>query len=182
MSVPNPCRTVSLTRRQFIGAAAATGVAAAAGAFPAPAIAQGRAPYALPREPPVMRTVFIGQPQWGAAALGGARSRRSPRRRRGRRRSTEIVPCHLRLFLVLLLQRGHDGRIGERGHVAEGAAFGDVAEEAAHDLAGAGLRQVDGDEDLLRPGDGADLLGDVRLQLLLELRRIRAAPRRAATP
>ena len=36
-----------LSRRQFISAAAATGVAAATSHFPAPAIAQGRAPYTL---------------------------------------------------------------------------------------------------------------------------------------
>jgi Fe-Mn family superoxide dismutase len=44
-------RPSPLSRRQFISAAAATGVAAAAGHFPAPAIAQGRAPYTLPPLP-----------------------------------------------------------------------------------------------------------------------------------
>src|SRR5690242_15768651 len=53
------------------------------------------------------------------------------------------TPPRLRLLrLVLVLELGHDGRIGEGRGVAQRAAFGDVAEEAAHDLARAGLRQV----------------------------------------
>jgi hypothetical protein len=40
------------------------------------------------------------------------------------------------------LQLRHDGRIGQRGGVAERAALGDVAQQAAHDLARPRLRQV----------------------------------------
>ena len=62
-----------------------------------------------------------------------------------------------------------DGGVGERGGVAELAALGDVAEESAHDLAGAGLRQVVGEDDRLRPADLADLGGDVLAQLGADL-------------
>jgi hypothetical protein len=42
----------------------------------------------------------------------------------------------------------------------------DVAQEAAHDLAGAGLGQRVGEADLLGSGQRPDLLGDVAAQLL----------------
>ena len=43
---------------------------------------------------------------------------------------------------------------------------GDVAEQPPHDLAAAGLGQGVGEADLVGPGEGADLLGDVGAQLL----------------
>ena len=49
--------------------------------------------------------------------------------------------------------------VGQRGGVAEVAALGDVAQQAAHDLAAAGLGQVGGEVDRLRLGDRADLGG-----------------------
>ena len=58
-----------------------------------------------------------------------------------------------------------DGGIGERRGVAEVAALGDVAQQAAHDLAAAGLGQVRGEVDRLRLGDRADLGGDVIAQV-----------------
>src|SRR5450830_1674953 len=67
--------------------------------------------------------------------------------------------------LVLDLQLRDDRRIRERRGVAERLAFGDVAEEAAHDLAGARLRKISGEQDLIRPRDPADLPDDVLLQL-----------------
>jgi hypothetical protein len=63
----------------------------------------------------------------------------------------------------------HDTGIGERGGVPEVAALGDVAQEPAHDLAAAGLRQVVGEDHRLRPGRRPDLGGDVATQLLAEL-------------
>src|SRR5450830_1844066 len=68
-------------------------------------------------------------------------------------------------ILVLDLQLRDDRRIRERRRVAERLAFGDVAEEAAHDLAGARLRKIPGEQDLIRPRDPADLPDDVLLQL-----------------
>ena len=47
-----------------------------------------------------------------------------------------------RAFLVL--DQVHHRRVGQRGHVAHLAVLGDVLEQAAHDLAGAGLRAARG--------------------------------------
>ena len=55
--------------------------------------------------------------------------------------------------------------IGERRGVAERLVLGDVAQQPAHDLARAGLRQVLGEEDRLRLRDRPDVLGDVVAQL-----------------
>ena len=55
-----------------------------------------------------------------------------------------------------------DGGVGEGRGVAEVAAVGDVAQQAAHDLAAARLGQIGGEEDRLRLGDRPDLSGDVR--------------------
>src|SRR5690606_21622544 len=62
-----------------------------------------------------------------------------------------------------------DVRVREGRDVTELAALGDVLEQAAHDLAGAGLRQVLGEQHLRRPGDLADALADVLAQLLGQL-------------
>src|SRR5437879_1499197 len=75
----------------------------------------------------------------------------------------------LLLLLVLRLEAGDHGRIGEGGGVAEGAPLGDVAEEPAHDLAAARLREVGGKDDVIGAGEGADLLHHVRLQFVAEL-------------
>src|SRR5688572_5534733 len=45
-----------------------------------------------------------------------------------------------------------DRGIGQRRRVAERPTVGDVAEQATHDLAGAGLGQIRDDEQVLRPG------------------------------
>ena len=70
------------------------------------------------------------------------------------------------LVLILVLQPRHDGWIGQRRGVAERLAFGDVAQQAPHDLAGSRLRQIRGKDDVVGPGDGADLLHDVLLELV----------------
>src|SRR3954453_1621980 len=53
----------------------------------------------------------------------------------------------LALFLVLVFKRRDHRRIGQRRHVAESAAFGDIAKETAHDLAAARFREVGGHQD-----------------------------------
>src|SRR5436305_789948 len=61
-----------------------------------------------------------------------------------------------------------DPRIGERRRVAELLVLGDVAQQPAHDLSRARLRQLLGEEQGLRLGDRADELGDMVAQLLGE--------------
>src|SRR5205085_5419255 len=70
------------------------------------------------------------------------------------------------LVVILALRREgadrrHDLGVGQRRHVPEIAPMGDVAQQAPHDLARAGLRQVVGEDDGVRPGDLADLDGHV---------------------
>src|SRR5699024_7505577 len=55
----------------------------------------------------------------------------------------------------------HHRAIGERGHIPDGAVLCDVTQEAAHDLARAGLGKFRNDEDGTRARDRPDLLGDV---------------------
>jgi len=50
-----------------------------------------------------------------------------------------------------LLEVLHHARLAQGRHVAQLVARGDVAQQAAHDLAGAGLRDVGGPDDPLRP-------------------------------
>ena len=61
------------------------------------------------------------------------------------------------LFFVLVLQLRDDRGIRQRRRVAERLAFGDVAQQAAHDLARARLRQVGGEDDVVRLVDGPNL-------------------------
>ena len=65
----------------------------------------------------------------------------------------------------------HDGRIGERGDIAEvlhviGSYF---TQDAPHDLARAGLRQAGGPLDNIGRGDGADAMANQRAQFLAQL-------------
>src|SRR4051812_47116905 len=73
-------------------------------------------------------------------------------------------------LLDLALELLHDVGVAQRRDVAELAALGDVAQQAAHDLARACLGQVVGPDDALRPRELADPLGhmlaDVADQLL----------------
>src|SRR6266545_2566759 len=57
-------------------------------------------------------------------------------------------------------------RVGQRGRVAKGAVLGHVTQQAAHDLAAAGLRQLRGEDDVRGLCDGTDLRGDVVAELL----------------
>jgi hypothetical protein len=63
-----------------------------------------------------------------------------------------------------------DGRVLQRaGVLGDGFALGDAAQQAAHDLAAAGLGQVVAEADVLGLGDGADLLGHPVAQLVGDL-------------
>src|SRR2546430_17360000 len=72
-------------------------------------------------------------------------------------------------LLVLLFQRRDDIGVCQCRGVAERATFGDVAQEAAHDLARSCLRQVGAEKNVVGAGDGADLLVDEGSQLVAEL-------------
>src|SRR5438309_1686489 len=63
------------------------------------------------------------------------------------------------------------GRVGEGRRVAQLSLLGHVAEEAAHDLAAPGLRQLGREDDVRRLRDRADLLAHVRPELLEHLDR-----------
>src|ERR671910_693232 len=75
------------------------------------------------------------------------------------------------LFLSgeLLLEILHDSRLAQRGHVAQLAALGDVAQQPAHDLSRAGFGNVRGPDDALGTGEPADPPGHLVAHLLLEL-------------
>ena len=73
-----------------------------------------------------------------------------------------------RISLHLGADHAHDGGVGERGGVSDLAALGDVAEEAAHDLARAGLGELADDVDIAGTGDRADLLSDPGAQFVAQ--------------
>ena len=64
-----------------------------------------------------------------------------------------------------------DRRVGERRRVAERPVLGDVAQQPAHDLPRARLRQLGREDDVRRLRDRADLRRDVVAQLLEHLDR-----------
>ena len=72
------------------------------------------------------------------------------------------------LLLIHLLQPAHHLRIRQRRRVAQRPALGDVLEQPAHDLPAPGLGQVGREEDVVGPGDRADLLRHVLLEIVLE--------------
>src|SRR5690554_5115460 len=74
-----------------------------------------------------------------------------------------------RRLLFGLAQPCEHAQVLERGGVADALlAARDVAQESAHDLAAAGLRQRVGEADVVGLGERADLLRDVLAQLVLE--------------
>ena len=75
----------------------------------------------------------------------------------GDRRSSVLL--RLQLLDLLLQALDHVG-VAQRGDVAERAALGDVAQQPAHDLARARLRQVVGPDHALGARELADPLGD----------------------
>src|SRR5919198_1037672 len=79
-----------------------------------------------------------------------------------------------RLVLARLGRRAlfdlvNDRRIRESRRVAERSILRDVAQQPAHDLAAARLRQLRREDDIRRLGDRADLLGHVVAQPLEHL-------------
>src|SRR5947208_4615477 len=72
----------------------------------------------------------------------------------------------LRRAAGLLHQPFHDARIGERGDVPQVVVLprGDLAQDAPHDLSGAGLGQAGHDLHALGHGEGPDLFAHVLLQ------------------
>src|ERR1051325_537099 len=74
--------------------------------------------------------------------------------------------------LFFLAQPREDGVVLERGRVADRlVAAGDVAQEPAHDLPAACLREGVGEAEIVGAREGADLLGDVLAEGLLQLLR-----------
>src|SRR5438874_4020511 len=74
------------------------------------------------------------------------------------------------LPFLFLAQLGQHTVILQRGGVLRRLfAAGDVAEQSPHDLPRAGLGQGIGETDLIRPGQGANLLDNVLAQVFLQL-------------
>ena len=91
----------------------------------------------------------------GATQLRAARPPDTRHRCAGERRrlTTAASPPLLVGGRCSLLQLVDHRGVGERGGVAEVATLGDVAQQAAHDLAAAGLGQVGREVDRLRLGE-----------------------------
>ncbi len=66
------------------------------------------------------------------------------------------------------LQPRYDAGIGQRRGIAEDAAFGNVAQQAAHDFGAARLGKLVDEEDLIGTGDGADLPYHVLLEFVFQ--------------
>src|SRR3569833_2969105 len=92
--------------------------------------------------------------------------------RRGRRLPAALYDSSVflsRLALVafvLVAERGDHAWVRQGGGISQGAPFRHVAEKAAHDLPAARLRELDREDNAVRPGDRADLLRHVGLQLV----------------
>ena len=81
------------------------------------------------------------------------------------------------LSLLFLPQLRQHGKIFQRRRVLGGLlAAGDVAEESAHDLAGARLGKAVGEADVVGPGQSADLANHVFFQLAFQVFRGRNTP------
>src|SRR4051812_4932670 len=119
---------------------------------------------------PTPETTSTISPKGRTSSTGSFRSARTrlPTRLPGAPWSTLVLGRGARRA-HLLVDRVDDGRVGEGRDVTELAVLGDVAQQPAHDLAAARLRQLRRDQDLPRLRDRADLLGDVVAQLLQEL-------------
>src|SRR5215470_12703672 len=101
-------------------------------------------------------------------AAGSVRFR-SRGKRAGRPESLHEKRSLAVLLLVARFESCHDRRIRKRRRVAERFAFGDVTQEAAHDLSGARLRKICGEQNIVRARNRADLLDDMFFQLVDEL-------------
>src|ERR1700730_596110 len=69
-------------------------------------------------------------------------------------------------LLYPLLELGCDGRIAQRGDIAQRVTLGDVAQQPTHDLSRARLGEVLGPDDPLGARELADALGDGRANAL----------------
>ena len=72
------------------------------------------------------------------------------------------------LVLILGLERRHHARVRERGRIAKCSAFGDVAQQASHNLALARLGKVRREEDVVWPRKRANLLRDELSQFITQ--------------
>src|SRR5579862_5675455 len=66
------------------------------------------------------------------------------------RHQTPEPPSLSLAVFVLRLQRTNDRRVGEGRGIAQCSALGDVAQEPSHDLARSRLRQLRGEDDVIR--------------------------------
>src|SRR5205814_7272612 len=97
----------------------------------------------------------------GADGGGAAPFRRGPPQSSALLHSGLVRPVGLGPRLDLF----DDGRVGKRRRIAERSMVRDVAEQPAHDLAAAGLRQLGREHDVRGLRDRADLLPDVVAEL-----------------
>src|SRR3712207_4242608 len=111
-------------------------------------------------------TVFLLISYSCLVPYNAARPARVPAGEGSERRTPSVLGAAGRRLLLDLLDHPC---VGQGGGVAEVAALGHVAEEAAHDLAATGLGEVVRDDDGLRAGDLADALGHVLTEGLAEL-------------
>src|SRR5215831_10361597 len=75
----------------------------------------------------------------------------------------------LLLLLVLRFELRHYRWVRQGRRVAERSPLGDVAQQPTHDLAASRLGQLGREDHVVRPRQRADLLRDVRLQLVHQL-------------
>src|ERR1019366_1755271 len=111
-----------------------------------------------------IQSVKLGSRDWIASSLALlAMTRRAPKGRRLSRRAL--------LVLAMLDQIVDHGGIRQRRGIAEASrlVLGDLAQDAAHDLAGAGLGQARRELDLVGRRDRADVLAHPRHQFLAQL-------------
>src|SRR5207253_10827460 len=85
------------------------------------------------------------------------------------RRSLNLCLFFRRFFPAPPGELGHNSRVCEGCGVAEGPVLGHVAQQPAHDLAGAGFRQLRREDDVGRRRELADYLANVVAQLLEHL-------------
>jgi len=71
---------------------------------------------------------------------------------------------------VLLLEARHNRRVGEGGRVAQSAAFGDIAQETAHDFAASCFGKLGAEQNVVGTANGSNLGGNVGFELACQLR------------
>src|SRR5436190_23726654 len=75
------------------------------------------------------------------------------------------------LFLVVRFQLRHHRRVGKRRRIAQRLAYGDVPQQPAHDLARSDLRQIGGEQNVVRTRDGSDFPDYVLLEAVDQIGR-----------